>query len=103
MRMTATEQEHARRHADLTDEHFFSSVLQSLPPPQRALDEEGTYQPNMIVGPNKNQAVIARAREDCPSLEYPNQKTGTFAQGDIVLTPYTVVERLVEDGFAELV
>ncbi|KAF7986743.1 hypothetical protein HWV62_20312 [Athelia sp. TMB] len=47
VRMTATEQEHARRHADLTDEHFFNSVLQSLPPPQRALDEEGTYQPNM--------------------------------------------------------
>lgn len=62
MRLTATEQEHARRsvypsplsrihpkntkrHADLTDDHFYSSVLQSLPVPQRGLDEEPAFVP----------------------------------------------------------
>lgn len=33
----------------------------------------------------------------------PSGKTGTFSKGNVVLTPYNVVERLVEEGFAELV
>lgn len=37
----------AYRHADLTDEHFYGSVLQSLPVQQRALDDDTDLVPAM--------------------------------------------------------
>jgi len=42
-RLTAAERDHASRHADLNDRHFSFSVLQSLPEPQRHLDDEVPY------------------------------------------------------------
>lgn len=42
-RLTAAERDHASRHADLSDRHFSFSVLQSLPEPQRHLDDEVPY------------------------------------------------------------
>jgi len=102
-RMSATEQQHAARHASLTDDHFYQSVLQSLPEPQRSLDEAPAFVPSMITEPDKTRAVFVHARVDCPPVKLPDGTTLRMEKGHISLTPYTVVEELVARGEVELV
>ncbi|KIM87745.1 hypothetical protein PILCRDRAFT_814459 [Piloderma croceum F 1598] len=102
-RMSATEQQHATRHATLTDEHFFQSVLRSLPAPQRGLDEAPAFVPSIVTLPDKTRAVFVHARVDCPPVRLPDGTTLEMEKGHISLTPYAVVEQLVARGEVELV
>jgi len=45
--LTAAEREHASKHAKLTDQHFYASVLQSLPEAQAHLDDTPVFYPSM--------------------------------------------------------
>jgi len=102
-RMTATEREHAARHAHLTDDHFHQSVLQSLPEPQRGLDEAPAFVPSMVTEPDKTRAVFVHARVDCPPVRLPDGTSLQMEKDHISLTPYAVVEQLVARGDVELV
>ncbi|KAJ3778166.1 Sld5-domain-containing protein [Lentinula raphanica] len=46
-RLTTAERTHAQKHAELTDAHFYNSVLQSLPETQSHLDDTPIFMPPM--------------------------------------------------------
>jgi len=101
--LSENEVEHARRFARLIDQHFYNSVLQSLPPNQQTLDDRSPFLPPMITEPDKNHAVFVHARQSCPPVRLPDGSTLTMKKGHISLIPYSVVEQLVLRGEAELV
>lgn len=101
--LSESEVEHARRFARLTDQHFYHSVLQSLPETQQTLDDQPPFVPSMVTEPDKGRAVFVLARQDCPPVRLPDGTALDMRKGHISLTPYSVVEQLVARGEAELV
>ncbi|KAG2052371.1 GINS complex, Sld5 component [Suillus hirtellus] len=101
--LSESEVEHARRFARLTDQHFYYSVLQSLPETQQTLDDQPPFVPSMVTEPDKGRAVFVLARQDCPPVRLPDGTALDMRKGHISLTPYSVVEQLVARGEAELV
>lgn len=69
--LSESEVEHARRFARLTDQHFYHSVLQSLPETQQTLDDQPPFVPSMVTEPDKGRAVFVLARQDCPPVRLP--------------------------------
>lgn len=77
------------RHATLTDNHFYYSVLQSLPADQMTLDDEVPFVPPMsesrdvwakringadtlaVTEPDKSRAVFVHARQKCSRIRLP--------------------------------
>jgi len=57
----------------------------------------------MISEPDKSRAVFVHARDECPPVRLPDGTTMQMQKGQIVLTPYAVVEQLLEMGTVELV
>ncbi|KAL9710580.1 GINS complex subunit [Leucoagaricus gongylophorus] len=103
-RLTAAERDHASRHADLNDRHFSFSVLQSLPEPQRHLDDEVPYyMPSMVMTPDVTRPVFVHALQDCPPVVLPDGTRHEMTKGHVSLTHFSVVEHLVARGEAELV
>lgn len=102
-RITTSELQHASRHAKMTDQHFYLSVLQSLPEAQAHLDDTPVFYPSMVTQPNKSHPVFVHALQDCPPARLPDGTPITMNKGHIFLTPYSVVEHLVARGEAELV
>jgi GINS complex subunit 4 len=102
-RISTAEQEHASRHANITDRHFHYSVLQSLPPTQAALDDGPIFVPPMITEPDKRRPVFVHALETCPPVRLPDGTSLRMDKGHISLMPYFVVEQLVARGEVELV
>ncbi|KAH9974927.1 hypothetical protein BGW80DRAFT_1436685 [Lactifluus volemus] len=95
-RLSQTELEHAKRFAQLTENHFRVSVLQ-------ALDDNTPFTPPMISEPDKSRAVFVHARDECPPVRLPDGTTMQMQKGQIVLTPYAVVEQLLAMGSVELI
>lgn len=102
-RLSESEVEHARRFARLTDQHFYHSVLQSLPDTQQTLDDQPPFVPSMVTEPDKARAVFVLARQDCPPVLLPDGTALDMQKGHISLTPYSVVEQLIARGEVELV
>ncbi|KAI0085250.1 GINS complex Sld5 component [Irpex rosettiformis] len=102
-RLSKGELEHARTYAKLVDSHFVSSVLQSLPEEQRALDDEVPFMPPMISKPDLKRPVFAHARQACPPVRLPDGSTMEMEKGQISLTPYEVIEQLLFREEVELV
>lgn len=102
-RLSESEVEHARRFARLTDQHFYHSVLQSLPETQQTLDDQPPFVPSMVTEPDKSRAVFVLARQDCPPVRLPDGTALDMRKGHISLTPYSVVEQLIARGEVELV
>lgn len=102
-RLSQSEVDHARRFARLTDQHFYNTVLQSLPESQQTLDDRILFVPSMITEPDKTRAVFVRARQNCPPVRLPDGTALEMQKGHISLTPYWVVEQLVARGEVELV
>ncbi|KAI0312365.1 hypothetical protein OF83DRAFT_1067282 [Amylostereum chailletii] len=102
-RLSQTEFDHAKRFAQITENHFQISVLQSLPPDQRGLNDEAAFVPPMIPAPDNSRAVFVHAREDCPPVRLPDGNSLTIKKGHIVLTPYAVVEQLLAIGNVDLI
>ncbi|KAG2346112.1 GINS complex, Sld5 component [Suillus weaverae] len=102
-RLSESEVEHARRFARLTDQHFYHSVLQSLPETQQTLDDQPPFVPSMVTEPDKTRAVFVLARQDCPPVRLPDGSALEMRKGHISLTPYSVVEQLIARGEVELV
>ncbi|KAL4072048.1 hypothetical protein J3A83DRAFT_4358361 [Scleroderma citrinum] len=102
-RLSQSEVDHARRFARLTDQHFYHTVLQSLPESQQTLDDEPPFIPSMITEPDKTRAVFVYARQNCPPVRLPDGTVLEMQKGHISLTPYSVVEQLVARGEVELV
>ncbi|KIK80575.1 hypothetical protein PAXRUDRAFT_158300 [Paxillus rubicundulus Ve08.2h10] len=102
-RLSESEVDHARRFARLTDQHFYHSVLQSLPESQQTLDDQPPFVPSMVTEPDKTRAVFAHARQNCPPVRLPDGTALKMQKGHISLTPYSVVEQLVTRGEVELV
>lgn len=102
-RLSESEVEHARRFARLTDQHFYHSVLQSLPETQQTLDDRPPFVPSMVTEPDKTRAVFVLARQDCPPVRLPDGTALDMRKGHISLTPYSVVEQLIARGEVELV
>ncbi|KAG2155330.1 Sld5-domain-containing protein [Suillus bovinus] len=101
--LSESEVEHARRFARLTDQHFYHSVLQSLPETQQTLDDQPPFVPSMVTEPDKGRAVFVHARQDCPPVRLPDGTALDMRKGHISLTLYSVVEQLIARGEAELV
>ncbi|KAL4065562.1 hypothetical protein V8B97DRAFT_2010371 [Scleroderma yunnanense] len=105
--------------ARLTDQHFYHTVLQSLPESQQTLDDEPPFIPSMskrplltyftglrvssVTEPDKTRAVFVYARQNCPPVRLPDGTVLEMQKGHISLTPYSVVEQLVARGEVELV
>ncbi|KAI0300688.1 GINS complex Sld5 component [Multifurca ochricompacta] len=102
-KLSQAELDHARRFAQLTENHFQASVLQSLPPHQQGLEDNTPFTPPMISGPDKSRAVFVHARDECPPVRLPDGTTMQMQKGQIVLTPYAVVEQLLAMGSVELI
>ncbi|KAH7886612.1 hypothetical protein F5I97DRAFT_1018176 [Phlebopus sp. FC_14] len=102
-RLSESEVDHARSFARLTDQHFYQSVLQSLPESQQTLDDQPPFVPSMITQPDKSRPVFVHARQDCAPVRLPDGTALEMRKGHISLTPYTVVEQLVARGEVELV
>ncbi|KXN91306.1 DNA replication complex GINS protein sld5 [Leucoagaricus sp. SymC.cos] len=103
-RLTASERDHASRHADLNDRHFNFSVLQSLPEPQRHLDDETPYyMPPMMTTPDLTKPVFVHALKDCPPVVLLDGARHEMLKGHISLTHFSVVQHLIARGEAELV
>lgn len=103
-RLTAAEREHASRHAKLTDQHLFHSVLQSLPEAQAHLDDTPVFYPSMVTSPDLTTPVFVHALADCPPVTLPDGLTLQMKKGHISLVGgYGIVERLVQTGDVELV
>ncbi|KIY44681.1 GINS complex, Sld5 component [Fistulina hepatica ATCC 64428] len=102
-RITAAERDHASRHAQLSERHFYNSVLQSLPPSQAHLDDEPVFTPSMVTQSDLTRPVFVRARKDCEPIVLPDGTTLQMPKNHISLTPYNVVSHLVERGDVELV
>ncbi|TEB26489.1 GINS complex, Sld5 component [Coprinellus micaceus] len=102
-RLTASERDYASKHARLTDQHLYLSVLQSLPPAQAHLDDTAVFSPSMVTVPDKTRPIFVHALQDCPPVRLPDGATLEMKKGHISLTPYHVVEQLLERGEVELV
>ncbi|KAJ3482686.1 hypothetical protein NLJ89_g12123 [Agrocybe chaxingu] len=102
-RLTAAERDHASRHAKITDQHFYLSVLQSLPDKQAHLDDTPIFVPPMITEPDKSRPVFVHALQRCPRIRLPDGATLDMEKGHISLVPYAVVEQLVARREVELV
>ncbi|KAI0065215.1 GINS complex Sld5 component [Artomyces pyxidatus] len=102
-RLSQAELNHAQTFANLTEDHFNISVLQALPEHQRGLDDQTPFTPPMIPEPDKSRAVFVHALDDCPPVRLPDGTTLRIQKGQIVLTPYAVVEQLLGIGSVELV
>lgn len=102
-RLSESEVELARRFARLTDQHFYHSVLQSLPETQQTLDDRPPFVPSMVTEPDKTRAVFVLARQDCPPVRLPDGTALDMRKGHISLTLYSVVEQLIARGEVELV
>ncbi|KAF5319661.1 hypothetical protein D9619_008640 [Psilocybe cf. subviscida] len=102
-RLTAAERDHASRHAQLTDQHFYNSVLQGLPEKQSHLDDTPLFVPPMITEPDKTRPVFVHALQRCPRVRLPDGATLDMEKGHISLVPFTVVEHLVARGEVELI
>ncbi|KAH9929170.1 GINS complex Sld5 component [Fomitopsis serialis] len=102
-KLSKAELDHARRFARLMEYHFNQSVLQSLPPQQRSLEDEMAFMPPMIPEPDKLRPVFVRARQECPPVRLPDGTSIAMEKGRISLTPFYVVEQLLLRGEVELV
>ncbi|KAH8827254.1 hypothetical protein DL96DRAFT_1606033 [Flagelloscypha sp. PMI_526] len=102
-RLSEAERDYASRHANLTDRHFFSSVLQSLPEAQATLDDTPIFTPSIIPRPDKALPVFAHALKACPDITLKSGKPFEMEEGHISLIPYDVIENLVLAGDIELV
>ncbi|EDR06116.1 uncharacterized protein LACBIDRAFT_294753 [Laccaria bicolor S238N-H82] len=102
-RLTAAERDHASRHAKITDQHFYLSVLQSLPEAQAHLDDTPVFYPSMVTEPDKSRPVFVHALTRCPRITLPDGATLDMEKGHISLTLYSVVEQLVARGEVELI
>ncbi|KAI0298611.1 hypothetical protein BC826DRAFT_1090720 [Russula brevipes] len=103
-KLSQTELDHAKRFSELTENHFRVSVLQALPPHQQGLDDNTPFTPPMISEPDKSRAVFVHARDECPPVRLPEYRDNHAMQkGQIVLTPYAVVEQLLAMGNVELI
>ncbi|EGN97452.1 hypothetical protein SERLA73DRAFT_184163 [Serpula lacrymans var. lacrymans S7.3] len=102
-RISESETAHARRFARLTDQHFFSSVLQSLPDTQQTLDDNPPFVPPIVTEPDKSRPVFVHAIQNCPPVRLPDGTALEMTKGHISLTPFSIVEQLIARGEAELV
>ncbi|KAF8197050.1 hypothetical protein BJ912DRAFT_846644 [Pholiota molesta] len=102
-RLTAAERDHASRHAKLTDQHFYLSILQSLPEKQSHLDDTPLFVPPMVTEPDKSRPVFVHALKRCPRVRLPDGDTLDMEKGHMSLMPYSVVEQLVLRGEVELI
>ncbi|KAF8896850.1 hypothetical protein CPB84DRAFT_1731501 [Gymnopilus junonius] len=102
-RLTAAELDHASRHAKITDQHFYVSVLQGLPEKQSHLDDTPLFVPPMVTEPDKSRPVFVHALKQCPRIRLPDGAALDMEKGHISLMPYAVVEQLVARGEVELI
>jgi len=102
-RLTAAERDHALRHAKLTDQHFFVTVLQGLPEKQSHLDDTPLFVPSMTTEPDKTRPVFVHALQRCPRIRLPDGASLEMEKGHISLIPYLIVENLVAQGEVELI
>ncbi|KAH8105258.1 GINS complex Sld5 component [Cristinia sonorae] len=94
-RLSKGEMEHVHRYALIVESHFSNAVLRGLPEEQQSLDENMAFMPPMVPAPDKTIAVFAFARTACPPVHLPDGTTLEMTKGQIVLTPYHIVEHLL--------
>ncbi|PPQ68128.1 hypothetical protein CVT24_002954 [Panaeolus cyanescens] len=102
-RLTAAERDHAIRHARITDQHFYLSVLQSLPEAQSHLDDTPIFVPPMVTEPDMSRPVFVHALRQCPPITLPDGASLEMKKGHISLVPYSTVATLVENEQVELI
>ncbi|KZT00006.1 GINS complex, Sld5 component [Laetiporus sulphureus 93-53] len=103
-RLSKAELKHARRYARLLEYHLTQSVLQSLPPEQRSLEDDVPFiMPPMTPEPDGMRPVFVHARQTCPPVRLPDGTAITMEKGRISLTPYNVIEQLLARGEVELI
>jgi len=97
-KMSDVEFGYAQRYQALIERHLTTSVVQNLPERMGRLDED-----DMIVKPDLEQAVFARARKNCPPIRLPDGEILEMLDGDIHMLRYRSVRRLLRDGDVRLV
>ncbi|KIY62730.1 GINS complex, Sld5 component [Cylindrobasidium torrendii FP15055 ss-10] len=101
--LTTAERKFAIELAKNTDQHFMSTVLQSLPEDQRHIDDTHAFEPEMATKPDRNRAVFAFALKDCPPVLLPEGRQMSFRKDQLSLVPFHVVEHLVNEHVIQLV
>ncbi|KAK1222264.1 GINS complex subunit [Marasmius sp. AFHP31] len=102
-RLTASELDHARRFANLTDQHFYHSVLQSLPESQSKLDDTPIFVPSLINEPDQRRPVFVHALDDCPPIRFDDGTSLQMNKGHISLMPYSAAKELLSREQVQLV
>ncbi|GBE85883.1 DNA replication complex GINS protein [Sparassis crispa] len=102
-KLSRAELDHALRYAKLVQYHFTKSVLDGLPEAQRGMNDNIAFMPPMVPEPDKLRPVFVHALERCPPVRLPNGMPMQMEKGQILLTPFYVIEQLLARGEVELV
>ncbi|KAL8287579.1 hypothetical protein RQP46_003437 [Phenoliferia psychrophenolica] len=114
-RLNPNELRHAQGFVAITNEYFKTAALKDMPQSvARRLDDEGIVPPGedkhghpreasfLFPLPDFSQAVIVRARRDCPPVVTPDGKTIRFEKGTQHLTRYSTISDLLYRDYVEL-
>ncbi|KAF4583922.1 GINS complex subunit [Pleurotus pulmonarius] len=102
-RISASERTYASKQARILDNHFWVTVLQSLPEAQSHLDDTPIFMPPMVTEPDKSRAVFVHALKQCPPVILPDGSSLEMAKDHISLVPFSAVENLILREEVELV
>ncbi|KAJ3542852.1 hypothetical protein NMY22_g3344 [Coprinellus aureogranulatus] len=81
------------------------SLRPPIPPPQPKphLDDTPVFYPSMVTAPDKTRPIFVHALRDCAPVRLPDGTALEMKKGHVSLTPYHVIEQLLERGEVELV
>ncbi|ORY35645.1 hypothetical protein BCR39DRAFT_511283 [Naematelia encephala] len=94
---------HAKRYTELLHTHFQHSVLDSLPEWLRKMDDTYGDGLSMVTSPNKNVPVLIYCQKDCGEILLEGGESAALAKGTTHLVKYSLVERWVQLGWAEVI
>ncbi|KAL7422482.1 GINS complex subunit [Cryptotrichosporon argae] len=100
--LSGAELHHARRYTELVHAHFQSSVLDSLPEFLRRMDETYNDGTSMVTKPNLAVPVLIYCRKDCGEVQLESGDTALLERKTTHLVKYSLVERWIKLGWAEV-
>lgn len=100
--LSGAERQHAERYAALLDQHFKSSVLDSLPQWLRGTEDQGNDGTSMVPRPDAKALVLVFCNKDCGEIALENGGSAVLAKGTSHIVQWGEVERWVGLGWAEV-
>lgn len=100
--LSGAERQHAERYSTLIDQHFKSSVLDSLPPWLQGTEDTGNDGTSMVPRPDEKALVLVYCNKDCGEIALENGGSAVLAKGTSHIVQWGEVERWVGLGWAEV-